>query len=100
MLKVMARENGEEWASSATVDQETVMSVVLAYAEGKIELESLPVMGSKAGIRYAPGFHRKDIAPAQVRSEKPYTATAIADFDGSFVRRRSAPDAGTAVIAI
>jgi hypothetical protein len=56
MIKIMARENMTEWGTSATVEQETVRAVVLAYAEGKIELPKVPKDTHKTVIRYAPRF--------------------------------------------
>ncbi len=39
MLRMMADENMTEWATNSAVEQETIRSVVLAYADGKIELD-------------------------------------------------------------
>src|SRR6266853_986608 len=36
MIQIMARENMEEWGTSASVEQETIRAVVEAYAEGLI----------------------------------------------------------------
>ena len=77
MLQIMARENMEEWGTSAIVEHETIRAVVEAYAEGKIELRG---MSSKArDVRYAPSFlpGAGDAHPAHA-----YTAETIAEFLG------------------
>lgn len=67
------------WSITSEIEQETIRAVVLAYAEGKIELPRLP--GPKArGVRYAPSF-RIDVVPNGLR-DKPYTAESIAKFLG------------------
>lgn len=80
MLKMMADENLREWGSSVTVDQETIRAVVLAYAEGKIELERPGKDTPKKTIRYAPGFIQGNVPEAF--QERPYTAESIAAFLG------------------
>jgi len=78
MLKIMARENMEEWGTSAAVEHETVRAVVEAYAAGKIELPT-PSPKSRQ-LRYAPSFVR-DLASSSLEA-KPYTAREIAEFLG------------------
>ncbi len=79
MLKIMARENMEEWGSSAIVEHETVRAVVEAYGAGLIEL---PAPGPMArGVRYAPSF-RDDGLSSRLRDDNPYTAHAVAAFLG------------------
>jgi hypothetical protein len=46
MLQIMGRENMEEWGTSAWVEQETIRAVVLAYAEGKINLPPVSKTGN------------------------------------------------------
>ncbi len=76
MLKIMAAENMEQWGTSSTVEQETIRSVVLAYAAGKIEL---PKPKGMQYIRYAPSFRRGDVPGS---GTSPYTDQTIADFLG------------------
>jgi len=78
MLQIMARENMEEWGTSATVEQETIRAVVQAYADGLVEL-SEPADHSK--VRYAPSF---ELGGNDLRSRKdrPYTAQTLAEFVG------------------
>ena len=77
MLQVMARENLEEWGTSAAIEHETVRAVVEAYAEGKIEL---PKPSSQArSIRYAPSFSESATVADRGR---PYTAQSVAEFLG------------------
>ncbi len=79
MLQIMARENMEEWGTSAVVEHETVRAVVEAYAEGRIELPP-PGRGTSAHLRYAPSFVAGD-AP-RARAEHPYTGKTLAGFLG------------------
>jgi hypothetical protein len=81
MIRVMANENMEEWSSSPAVEQETVRAVVLAYAEGKIELDN-PDKAERQRpdrVRYAPYFTPGSSHPA---CELPYTPETIANFLG------------------
>ena len=57
MLRVMARENAVEFASSAMVELETVRAVVQAYAQGKVTLTP-PSAHNRRDWRYAPSFAR------------------------------------------
>jgi hypothetical protein len=80
MLQMMARENMEEWGTTASVEHETIRAVVEAYAEGKIRLPAIPANIPDAQRRYAPSF-----VPGERRQPAggaPYTAQAIAQFIG------------------
>ncbi|MEK6277745.1 MAG: ParB/RepB/Spo0J family partition protein [Actinomycetota bacterium] len=78
MLQIMARENMEEWGTSASVEQETVRAVVEAYAEDQIGLP--PPTGTKTQTRYAPSFIPGD--PDRADGAHPYTAQTVAEFLG------------------
>lgn len=81
MLKIMARENMDEWGTNAEVEHETVRAAVEAYAEGRIELPPLSADTPTATLRYAPHFRfGKDVSGA--RTERPYNATNVAAFLG------------------
>jgi hypothetical protein len=41
MAKIMAHENMDEWAHNALIEQETLRSIVMGYAEGRIKLPSV-----------------------------------------------------------
>ena len=88
MLQIMARENMEEWGTSASVEHETIRAVVEAYAEGRIELESPDDKTPTRSIRYAPSFTRGDVLLA--RGEHPYTVERIASFLGWVATERRA----------
>lgn len=78
MLKIMARENMEEWGSSAAIEHETVRAVVEAYGVGQIQLEEPDRLARAAQLRYAPSFvtgHTGDPG-------RPYTAKSVARFLG------------------
>lgn len=84
MLQIMARENMEEWGTSAAVEHETIRAVVEAYGDGKIELPQPDPGASPAYIRHAPSFVAGEtdaVAPDGNRS-RPYTATTVAMFLG------------------
>lgn len=80
MLQIMARENMEEWGTSAAVEHETVRAVVEAYAEGRIELPPPAKSVAKQQIRYAPLFTAGDVPPAG--AERPYIGQTLAEFLG------------------
>lgn len=87
MLQIMARENMEEWGTSAAVEHETVRAVVEAYAEGRIELSPPDRSATKQQIRYAPSFVAGDVAPEggdvpPAREPRPYTGQRLAEFLG------------------
>lgn len=79
MLQIMARENMEEWGTSAPVEHETVRAVVEAYAEGRIELSRPGPKTGEQHIRYAPAF---EPGAGLARGDYPYTAQTLADFLG------------------
>jgi hypothetical protein len=80
MLQMMARENMDEWRTSAVVEQETVRAVVDAYAAGKVTLPEIPKDTKKVVIRYAPSFVQGD--ETREGGQCSYTATTIAEFLG------------------
>jgi ParB-like chromosome segregation protein Spo0J len=80
MLQMMARENMDERRTSAVVEQETVRAVVDAYAGGKVTLPEIPKDTKRVVIRYAPSFVQGD--ETGEGEQRPYTATAIAEFLG------------------
>lgn len=79
MLKIMARENMEEWGTSAAVEHETVRAVVEAYAEGKIDLPrpvaSIPATQIRDAPSFVAGKGRQPVA-------RPYTAREVSEFLG------------------
>lgn len=50
MLQVTARENMDEWGTSAAVEQETVRAVVEAYAADKISLPTPPYLAVRRDL--------------------------------------------------
>lgn len=73
MLKMMARENMEEWGTSAWVELETIRATVQAYGEGKLkQFPVLPKDTNKKFIRYA----------AKSISQGPYTVMSVAQYLG------------------
>jgi hypothetical protein len=78
-FRLMARENMEEYGSSAWVELETVKSVVEAYAAGEIELPPLPEKTKKTTLYVAPRFTRDD---AQAPVHHPYTRAQVAQLVG------------------
>jgi hypothetical protein len=83
MLQIMARENMEEWGTSAPVEHETVRAVVEAYAEDQIELPA-PETTNRQHIRYAPSFTPGLHLPARGGGleTRPYTGQTLAEFLG------------------
>ena len=83
MLKIMARENMEEWGSSVVVEHETIRAVVQAYAEGKIVLNLPGEKTARHLLRYAPSFVRASSDGRTKDTEQfPYTAQTVAAFIG------------------
>ena len=82
MIQIMARENMEEWgATSGIVEIETVHAVVLAYADGRIQLSQPERKAPR--LRYAPSFAIVgDDVVVQNDNSKPYTAISVARFLG------------------
>lgn len=84
MLKIMARENMEEWGSSAMIEMETVRAVVEAFAAGRIQLEEPHGKDiSKGKARIAPNFKpiREDFSTSE-NIQKYYTTGTVARFLG------------------
>ena len=67
--------------ASSEVEQETIRAVVVAYAEGRIELEK-PKTGERygKGLRYAPLFQVAKKADFSGSKICPYNAETIARF--------------------
>lgn len=80
MLQIMARENMEEWGTSAAIEHETVRAVVEAYAAGRIQLDPPAPDTSRHHLRYAPSFVMGD--PRLHGGERPYTAKTVGRFLG------------------
>ena len=81
MLQIMARENMEEWGSSAAVEHETVRAVVEAYGAGLISLPDPRKPGVRSDmLRWAPSFAMGELASPD--RQAPYTASTVADFLG------------------
>ena len=80
MLQMMARENMEEWGTTASVEHETIRAVIEAYSDGKIELPAPDPSTSKSLIRWAPSFVPGD--GGEPAPHRPYTAQTLAAFIG------------------
>ena len=80
MLKIMARDNMDEWGTSTQVILETVRAVVEAYGEGKIALGEVPETG-RPWYRYAPSFLLEKGLKLQ-NNLSPYTNETLARFLG------------------
>jgi len=81
MIQMMARQNMEEWNTSAIVSMETIRAVVEAYGAGLISLPGVPKKTSPDRIRYAPSFARTG-ADLPASTDHPYTANTLANFLG------------------
>ena len=82
MYQIMARENMEEWGSSAWVEMETVAAAVQGYADGRL---TLPAPNRRPGteLRYAPSFRPISSTNAgDAEGAKPYNAQTVAVFLG------------------
>lgn len=79
MMKIMARENAAEWATSAQAEHETIRAVVLAYGEGRITLPTIGAKANKSVIRYAPSFVPDALGPDRAH---PYTVETVAAYIG------------------
>ncbi len=71
MLQIMARENMEEWGTSASAEHETIRAVVEAFADGKIELDPPDAQTQARYIRHTPLFTPGD--DQRARADRPYT---------------------------
>jgi hypothetical protein len=92
MLKIMARENMEEWDTNAEIVRETLRATVEAYAEGRIELEHPKKDTPHAYILYAPSFIPGRGGGVATTSDRPYTVQALAEFLGWVDRAGPRPD--------
>jgi hypothetical protein len=72
MLKMMVRENMEEWGASAWVELESIRSTIDAYGKGLITLPAVPEKTPKKHLRYV--LHDGE--------EHPYTVMSVASFLG------------------
>lgn len=72
MLKMMARENMEEWGTSAWVELETIRATIEAYGNGEIGLPPVPAKTPKDSIRHVP----------KSSLEHPFTKATVASFLG------------------
>lgn len=79
MLKMMIRENMQEYRSSAYVDLESVRAVVQAFGNGVIVLEVPSRDTPRNHIRHAPSF-RRDVS--QDSGQRPYTGATVGRFLG------------------
>lgn len=103
MLRMMADENMDEWRTSSEIEQETIRAVVLAYAEGRIELPT--DFGSKARVdsfRNAPSFRTvdRDVFKDVKHIPKPYNAESIAKFLGWMSGDQVSPRVRNALAAL
>ena len=73
MMQMMARENMEEWGTSAWVEIETVRAAIDAYGAGRLKkMPPVPKTANKKLIRYAPAD----------TLEHPFTESTIATYLG------------------
>lgn len=72
MIRMMARENMEEWGSLAWVELESVRATIDAYAKGEIELPPIPKDTPKSNVR--------DVTRNGV--SRPFTKSSVAQFLG------------------
>lgn len=79
MIKIMARENLDEWGSDAPVEMETIRTIVEAYAQGKVPSLKVPADTNVSQLRYAPSFIKGTRGST---AAPPYTAKALADIAG------------------
>lgn len=77
MFRMMASENMDVYQASAQVVQNTIESLVKAYAAGKVHPKT-PASLKARGIRNAPTFSLSPIASG----DKPYTTETLRDYLG------------------
>ena len=79
MIQIMARENMDEWESNVLVEQETIRATIQAFADDRIQFETLPKDTRQNYLRYAPSFLnvRPDVGPRRV-----YTMNSLGKFLG------------------
>jgi len=78
MLKIMARENMDEWASNAMIDMETVRATLDAYAAGHIKNMETPQRLDHGGP--AVSYTKPDASRDHERL--PYTGVTLANYLG------------------
>jgi chemotaxis protein histidine kinase CheA len=81
MFQIMSRENMAEWATTASVEHETVRAAVEAFAKGRIHLPA-PPNPKPHEVRHAPSFVLGGQAPVDSRLSTAYTAQTVAKFIG------------------
>jgi hypothetical protein len=82
MAQIMAHENMAEWVHNASVDQETIRSIIEAYGKGEIELpQPKGGKGASGGVRYAPEFSTR-AENSTFNNGHPYTVATLAAFLG------------------
>jgi hypothetical protein len=92
MLKIMARENMEEWGHSAAVEHETVRATIEAYADGRVQLRKPKDINTKQ-TWYAPSFRvgflgevittpESNGGKRVATKDKPYNSTTLGEFLG------------------
>jgi hypothetical protein len=88
MLKMMANENQQDFATSFVTEMETVQAVVQAFADGKIQLEPPLREATSAWRRCAPSFIllKQDMNANCIHV---YSPLSIAKFLGWTQKRRS-----------
>lgn len=79
MAQIMAHENLEEWSHSASIEQETVRSIIEAYGKGEINLPKPSKTANR--MRFAPSFVVAEGSPSG-ENLYPYTLETLADFLG------------------
>lgn len=98
MLKIMARENRDEYKATILSMIEAVEATVKALADGKIPAFDIDPKTNKSTLRYAPSFlvcAFESNMDAHVR----YTASSLADFLGYTKKNREGVRADKNVIA-
>jgi len=80
MLKMMARENQDEWGTSADIEAETARATIKAYANGDFDFEIMPEDTRKSYIRNAPFFIPGDVY--QNSGTRTYIMMQVAEFLG------------------
>jgi ParB-like chromosome segregation protein Spo0J len=66
MLKMMIRENLEEWGSDAWVEMEAVKQTISAYGKGDITLPKMDMRGTKEDRIFTTDVGRKDFSRIQI----------------------------------
>lgn len=85
MLKIMTRENAEEYGHASDVDRETVRAWVTAIAAGKVTPQPPKKATNPSELRYAPSFilgSRLPHSAGDNGKEHPYTAATLAPLLG------------------